>query len=250
MKDLEQTGKTILLSDFEMYFELHGKGKPLLLLHGFTGSGADLIPLFQPLTQHFQLIIPDLRGHGRSTNPSKQFSFHQVALDLFALLEHLQVDTCSAIGFSGGGCTLLHMANLKPNIITAMILVSAAPYFPQKTKEIMRQFTIETRSEAEWRAMRKIHAHGDEQIKMLWEQARAFSESEEMNFTANKLKAIQAKTLIVQGDRDPIYPLDLAIKMYEHIPNSYLWIVPNAGHVPSTPDFLESFITFVELFLS
>lgn len=112
----------------------------------------------------------------------------------------------------------------------------------------MREFSIDSRSEAEWQAMRKIHVHGDEQIKMLWQQAKALGESDEMDFTASKLKNIQAKTLIVQSDRDPIYPLELTIVMYEHIPNSYLWIVPNAGHVPSSPDFLESFVQYVDHF--
>lgn len=250
MKTSKCTSERILVNDFEMYFEVYGSGAPLLILHGFTGSGAGLAAPFKALTKNYQLIIPDLRGHGRSTNPSKRFSFQQAALDIFALLEHLKIDQCNAIGFSGGGCTLLQMVNLKPDIISAMSLVSAAPYFPQKTKELMRQFTVETRSETEWQAMRKIHEHGDAQIKLLWMQAKALAESDEMNFTASKLKSIRAKTLIVQGDRDPIYPLKLTIEMYEHIQNAYLWIVPNAGHVPSSPDFLESFSLYLDHFFN
>src|SRR5438067_2094013 len=92
---------TLSINDFDMYYEIHGKGFPLLFLHGFTGSGAALIQGFQHLSSNYQLIIPDLRGHGRSTNPSKKFTFKQAALDIFALLDYLHVPQCYAVGFSG-----------------------------------------------------------------------------------------------------------------------------------------------------
>lgn len=53
-----------------------------------------------------------------------------------------------------------------------------------------------------------------------------------MNFTSPYLSTIRAKTLIVHGDKDPLYPVNLAIELYQAIPKSYLWIIPNAGHVP------------------
>jgi pimeloyl-ACP methyl ester carboxylesterase len=241
---------TLSMNGFEMHYELHGEGSPLLILHGFTGSGAGLAELFKPLIATHQLIIPDLRGHGRSTNPSKQFTFRQAALDIFALLGHLNISKCKAVGFSGGGCVLLQMAYQQPERIKAMIIVSATPYFPQHAREIMKQFTVDTRQAEEWEAMRKLHFYGDEQIKMLWEQARNFSESyDDMNFTAEMLTQIQAKTLIVQGDRDPIYPIAQTMEMYEYIPNAYLWIIPNGGHVPITEDLIPEFVRYTKKFI-
>jgi len=233
-----------------MYYEIHGKGSPLLLLHGFTGSGAGLVQGFNQLSSNYQLIIPDLRGHGRSTNPSKKFTFRQAALDISALLEHLNIPKCSAIGFSGGGCTLLQMAYQQPEKIISMAIVSAAPYFPRETREMMKQFSVEDKTEAEWAAMRSIHFHGDEQIQMLWEQAKAFSEShDDMNFTSEVLSQIKAKTLIIQGDRDPLYPIELTIEMYKSITNAYLWIIPNGGHVPISADSIQEFINYLTKFL-
>jgi pimeloyl-ACP methyl ester carboxylesterase len=169
--------KIFTKNGFDMHYEIHGSGAPLLLLHGFTGSSAGLASLFNPFLDTHQLIIPDLRGHGRSTNPSKQFTFTQAASDVFSLLEHLHIDTCSAVGFSGGGCTLLHMATQKPDSIRSMALVSATTHFPEKTRELMRQFTVETRTADDWKSMRQKHHYGDDQIKMLWEQANAAGRS-------------------------------------------------------------------------
>lgn len=237
---------TIKINAIDMYYEIHGKGSPLLLLHGFTGSGAALVELFQDMIDEYQFIIPDIRGHGRSTNPSKLFTHRQAALDIEALLNHLNITSCSAIGFSGGGNILLHMAVQQCNTIKNMLTVSAISYFPNQAKEIMRQFTIESRSEEEWNAMRKIHFHGDEQIKMIWQQAKAMGTNEsDMNLTPDDLSKIKIKTHIVQGDRDPLYPLDVSIEMYKSITGSALWIIPNGGHVPITPFWLPTFKNYI-----
>lgn len=244
------SGKTLSVNGFDLYYEVHGEGAPLLLLHGFTGSGAGLAEIFKDLSKTHQLIIPDLRGHGRSTNPSNEYNFHQTALDIFALLDHLKINNCSAVGFSGGGMTLLHMAYQQPDRIRSMAIVSAAPYFPQSTRDFMKQVTVESHTSEEWEAMRKIHIHGDEQIKMIWQQANAFSENQDMDFTSDKLSKIKAKTLIIQGDRDPIYPLELTVEMYKGIPNSYLWIVPNGGHGPIIGGLIQEFINYLIKFIA
>jgi pimeloyl-ACP methyl ester carboxylesterase len=72
---IHQRSETISVNGMDMYYEVHGEGRPLLILHGFTGSGAGLAELFNELAKAYQLIIPDLRSHGRSTNPAKQFTF-------------------------------------------------------------------------------------------------------------------------------------------------------------------------------
>jgi pimeloyl-ACP methyl ester carboxylesterase len=77
------------------------------------------------------------------------------------------------------------------------------------------------------------HKLGDEQIVALWQWGRSLKNSyDDMNFTPEKLSAIRARTLIVYGDRDPLYPVEMAVEMYRAIPNSALWVVPNGGHGP------------------
>src|SRR5881397_1768679 len=123
------SGQTAAINGMQMYFEIHGEVEPLLLLHGFTGAGSNWQAFVSGLSREYQLIIPDLRGHGRSTNPSSEFTFRQCALDIFALLDHLGIERFKAIGLSGGGNTLLHMATQQPVRIVAMVLVSATSYY-------------------------------------------------------------------------------------------------------------------------
>jgi pimeloyl-ACP methyl ester carboxylesterase len=226
-------GQTIPVNGIEMYFETRGRGEPLVLLHGGGGVGANWRLIFKEPPEGFQLIVPDMRGHGRSTNPSGEFSFRQLARDVFALLDHLGVGRFKAVGMSMGAKTLLHMTTAQPARAEAVVLVSGAPYFPAEARALMREFGAAEHTEAEWRQMREWHKHGDEQIRALWRLGDLLKDSyTDMNFTPPLLSTIQARTLIVHGDRDPLYPVRLALEMYAAIPRSYLWVVPNGGHGP------------------
>ena len=133
-------GRIETLNGQELYFEVHGTGEPLLLLHGFSGSSQDWIPSLPQWGTKFQLVLSDLRGHGRSGILSKPFRHEDAASDTFALLDHLGVRTCKAVGISAGGNVLLHMATKQPDRVTAMVLVSATPYFPAQALRIMSQY--------------------------------------------------------------------------------------------------------------
>src|SRR5437773_2527403 len=250
METTSSTGQTIPINGMEMYYETRGKGEPLVLLHGGGGIGANWDLIFRALPKGYRLIVPDLRGHGRSTNPSLVFSFQQAALDVYAMLDLLGIERCKAIGVSLGAKTLLHMATQQPSRIEAMVLVSAAPYFPEQAREIMRNLSPDNRTEAEWAQMRQWHRHGDEQIRALWKMTNAFKDSyDDMNFTPSLLSIIKARTLIVHGDRDPLYPVDMAVELYSSIPHSYLWVIPNGGHGPIFGDMADQFAETALVFL-
>jgi pimeloyl-ACP methyl ester carboxylesterase len=243
MKSQSSTTQSIHINGMEIYYEIVGEGEPLVLLHGGGGIGANWELVFKDTPQGFSLVIPDLRGHGRSTNPSMEFSFRQSALDVFALLDYLGIERFQAIGLSMGAKTLLHMSTQQPTRIEAMVLVSAAPYFSEQARQIMRRFSTENHTDAEWQQMRQWHKHGDEQIQALWKLGESLKDNyTDMNFTPPYLSTIKARTLIVHGDRDPLYPVSLATEMYAAIPNSFLWVVPNGGHGPIFGEMSEDFV--------
>jgi pimeloyl-ACP methyl ester carboxylesterase len=226
-------GKSVAVNGIEMYYETSGEGEPLLLLHGFGSSGQTWAKFVPDFARRYQVIVPDLRGHGRSTNPANEFTHRQSALDVFALLDALGIKQVKAMGISTGGMTLLHMATQQPARVEAMVLIGATIYFPEQARGIMRRATVESLTPEMYERRREIHKRGDEQIRALQQQFHDFRNSyDDMNFTGPYRSTITARTLIVHGDRDQFFPVEIPQQMYNSIPNSFLWIVPRGGHVP------------------
>ena len=218
-----------------LFFRDTGSGDALLLLHGFTGSGDDWKHVFPEPLPGFRVIAPDLPGHGQSTHPRSDFKFADIARDVFALLDQLNIDRVKAIGMSAGANTLLHMATQQPSRVTAMIHVSGTPRFPDQARAIMRS----------------MKADGDERTRALARYAHAFADDrDDMNFTSATLSTITARTLIVHGDRDPLYPVEQAVELLRGIANSALWVVPNGGHGPIFGEQAAPFVHTALAFLA
>jgi pimeloyl-ACP methyl ester carboxylesterase len=229
--------KRLDLGDAELAYQIRGDGPPLLLLHGFLGSSADWVHLFDldQLARGHRLIMPDTRGHGQSTNPGGTFSHRQCAQDVRALLDHLNIDRVKAVGLSSGGNTLLHLATSAPGRVDAMVLIGAPSYYPAPARAIMRAVPDEGPTE---------------QIRALARIARGFAAShDDMAFTPPLLATIAARTLIVTGDRDPLYPLEIFVEQYRAIPGAALMVIPNGGHDAvfgeARPDFVRTALAFL-----
>ena len=236
--------RTVSLADGELLYRQQGTGIPLLLLHGLTGTGKDFEHLFslEQLAQTHRVIRPDARGHGRTTTRATDFTFRRCALDLLALLDRLQLDCVRTVGISLGAKTLLHLAREAPTRVRAMVLVSAAPRFPEATRASFRALAAAPHSDGEWAAMRHQHAQGDAQIRALYElPARLADDPTDICFSSDDLRKMVTPTLIVTGDRDPLYPVELALELYRSMPSASLWVVPNGGHSPVFGERREDF---------
>jgi pimeloyl-ACP methyl ester carboxylesterase len=219
--------------DIEMHYETRGSGSPLVLLHEFGGCSGNWHPFTDALSRSYRLINVDLRGHGASTNPQGTFTHRQSARDVFALLDSLGVHRFKAMGISAGGMTLLHMATEQPDRIDAMVLIGAAPYLPEATRAIQRQVSVENMPPEARELHERCATRGEEQIQQLVSQFSSFHASyDDVTFTPPYLATIAARTMVVHGDRDPFFPVELAVEMYRAIPEASLWIIPHGGHVP------------------
>ena len=227
-----------------------GQGDPLLLLHGFGEHSGTWEPLVAELSKEYRLVIPDLRGHGESTNPLPNFTHGDAARDVSGLLDELELTEVRAVGFSSGGMVLLHMATAEPERFTALALVGTTPYLPEGAREIMRGLDAEAMPMAQLDAMGLVH--GDTaQARLLLRQFVDMEDSySDINFTPPLLSTITAHTLVIHGDRDPFFPVSIPVGVYEAIPESFLLVFPNLGHEPFPRDtagrryYVESLLRF------
>ncbi len=116
---------TISLNATELYYESIGSGPPLLLIHGLGSSGDDWAFQRDDLARHHRLLLPDLRGSGRSAKPSGPYSIAQFAADLWALVDELDLKRIDVLGFSLGGAVALEMALARPLAVRRLILCNA-----------------------------------------------------------------------------------------------------------------------------
>lgn len=242
--------QTAPVNGIEMRYEIRGTGEDLVLLHGFSGCGRTWEPFVETLAREYRLIIPDLRGHGGSTGSDGAFTHRQAATDVLALLDRLGVRRFRAMGISTGGMTLLHAATRQPDRIEAMVLIGATTHFPEQARKIMRGAAVETLPPPVLEDFRRCAMRGEAQVRELVAQFHAFKDSyDDMTFTPPHLATIKARTLIVHGDRDEFFPVSIPVAMYQAIPGSALWIVPQGDHVPIFGDRAPAFLEAVRAFL-
>jgi pimeloyl-ACP methyl ester carboxylesterase len=112
-----------------------GDKPPLVALHGLIGSGACLSPLARTLEADFDVILPDARGHGRSSAPANGYSYPELAADVIGLIKKLDLDAPILLGHSMGGLTAAVVASLLESVISGLVLVDPTFISPERQRE-------------------------------------------------------------------------------------------------------------------
>jgi pimeloyl-ACP methyl ester carboxylesterase len=225
----KKAGKYVNIRGCNIYYEIYGKGEPLLIIHGNGGSIKDFsnqIPFFSP---KYQVILADSRAQGKSNDDQDSLSYEMMADDFALLLDHLKIDSANVIGWSDGGINGLLLASRHPKKVKKLAVTGANlipdaeiaidPWVVQDVKKAMDSLSVLPQSLQVKRSL-KLQ-------KLLYFQPHISHE---------ELAKIQCPTLVIGGDNDVILPKH-TLEIAENIRQSYLWILPNSGH--STPIFYK-----------
>ncbi|UAY52922.1 alpha/beta fold hydrolase [Ferruginibacter albus] len=216
-------GNYKLINGIKLYYEIYGKGEPVLLIHGNGGSISSFknnIPYF---ATKYKVITVDSRSQGKSLDAGDSISFELMANDFITLLDSLQIDSCNVIGWSDGGITALIMAMRYPSRIKK-IAASGANIIPDSTA---LSAGLYKEMQEEYNRKKNMDLYKSSTEKNEWKLFLLDYFQPHINFS--ELAAIKCPSLIICGDRDLIR-LEHTIKIYQNIPNAWLWIVPNSGH--------------------
>lgn len=113
------------VNGLRMYYETHGSGRPLILLHGGLGSGEMFGPILPTLAEHRKVIAVDLQGHGRTADIERPIDIKLMADDIAALIDHLGLDKPDVVGYSLGGGVALFTAVKYPDRVRRLVTASA-----------------------------------------------------------------------------------------------------------------------------
>lgn len=133
------TGQYAAVNGLEMYYEIHGQGTPLVLLHGGLGSGRMFGPVLTELAQHHRVILPDLQGHGRTADIDRPLDLASMGDDVAALIGHLHLDRPAVVGYSLGGGVAFQTALRHPDKVGRLVIASAEMRSEAVDPEILAQ---------------------------------------------------------------------------------------------------------------
>src|SRR5438105_10018192 len=123
--DVKGSGQYAEVNGVKLYYETHGAGHPLILLHGGLGSGEMFGPVLPLLAERHQVVAVDLQGHGRTADIDRPLDVRLMADDIAALIDHLGLDRPDLVGYSLGGGVALHTAAKYPTRANRLVAASA-----------------------------------------------------------------------------------------------------------------------------
>lgn len=222
-------GKYVELRGIKMYYEVYGKGEPLLIIHGNGGSINNFVYQIPYFAKNYQVILADSRAQGKTVDDSDSLSYEMISEDLNALLDRLKLKDVNVIGWSDGGIEGLLLAMNHPDKVKKLA-VTGANLWPDSTavdpfvyKMVMDQ---NIKGVDALKRMKNPTPKMKNQLKLMHLLAY------EPNIKLETLKKITCPTLVIGGDHDVIRTKH-TVAIAEAITKSYLWILPNSGH--STP---------------
>jgi pimeloyl-ACP methyl ester carboxylesterase len=231
------------VNGLQMYYEIHGAGEPLVLLHGAFGAIDLWGPILTTLAETHQVIAVELQGHGHTADIlDRPLRYEQMADDVAALMEHLGIAQADVIGYSMGGTTGLQLAIRHPQRVRTLVTVSpnyrSDGYYPELLAGL-QQMTLEIFAGTPEEAAYLRHAPHPEDFPVLVEKQKVLPQA--FAFPDEDVAAITAPTLVVLGDADIVRP-EHAVALFRllgggvpsdltgSLPNSQLAILPGTTH--------------------
>lgn len=235
-----QTGSFVNANGINIYYESFGSGKSLLFLHGSMGTGSVWKPYVPMLSNDFNIILPDVRGHGKTENPDTAMDLHLIADDVVALIEALKLEKPFLCGWSMGGDVSLDVAIRYPDCVSGLIVGGVTHHVSDSYFTSLKAMGVEGPGRINFEQAEKSIPQLIDLWKMEhvqspthWKELITQLSFEMLNPTLpaeDDIKKITVPTLIVWGDRDQFLPVEDAVKLYRLISNARLAVVPNADH--------------------
>ncbi len=221
-----KVGKFVNIDDIKMYYEIYGKGKPLILIHGNGSSISGMKNQIEFFRKDYRVIVADSRGHGKTSIGKGKLTYVKMATDYANLLNKLQIDSAYVLGWSDGGIIGLLITINNPKYVSKLAIMGAnlqpdsTAVYPWAVKMVKQKTEIankmiETKdTTANWVLASKL-------LGLLREQP---------NITLADLHKISAKVLVLAGDKDVIRE-EHTVLIYQNIRDAQLCIFPAETHL-------------------
>lgn len=237
--------------DISLYYDVHGRGEPLLLIAGLGSDSSSWAGICCKLAKHFRVIAFDNRGSGRSNTSNKKYSIREMADDAISLIDHLQIKKCHVLGHSMGGYIAQELAMYYPERVGKLILEATALVSSSRNNMLFNDFLKRFEKDHDNEALIRLWAYWlfspktFERKKFIATFIRKAStypylqSAEEFKVQINaivsfsacaNIKNIKAKTLIIIGSDDILIYSAESMKLAKCIKGSVFEEIKNTGH--------------------
>lgn len=216
------------VNGIRLWYAVFGQGDPVVFLHGGLANAAYWGRQVPAVAQHYQVIVMDGRGHGRSTRDARPYGYDLMADDVVGLLDTLGISRAAVVGWSDGGILGLDLAIRHPDRVTKLFAFAANTDPSGVLDGVEKNPTFAAfiaRAGREYRALSATPDGYDAfvaAISRMWET--------QPNWTADQLRAIRLPVLVVDGDHDEAIRRPHTEQIAAAIPGAGLLILPNTSH--------------------
>ncbi len=249
------------VNGLQMYYEIHGQGEPLVLLHGAYGTIDLWGPILSTLAETRRVIAVELQGHGHTADIDRPIRYEPMADDVAAMMEHLDIAQADIFGYSMGGGVALQMAMRHPERLRKMVVISVsyttAGVYPEVWAGIS-EITPEIFAGTPFEEAYLRNAPNPDDFPTLVEKLKDL-DMQEYAWPEDEIRAIAAPTLLVIGDSDVVRP-EHVVELFRllgggvpgdltGLPKSQLAILPGTTHVSIVFDGAEMLLAVSTRFL-
>ncbi|MHA2007311.1 MAG: alpha/beta fold hydrolase [Promethearchaeota archaeon] len=254
------------VNDLKICYKVQGKGFPIILIHGLGSKKESFMAQIPELSKHFQVIVLDMRGAGKSSRPNYHYTMDMFADDIKGLMDYLKIDNAHLVGFSFGGMIAQTFVLKYPSYIAKLILINTSGLL-KIPKDADLEAYIQTRIKglelskhdpikAFWQSTqlgfppefreKMLNAKPKEKFYGLWsiedlieyyttdpprpQDFRNIISSLKSLNTSNRLHEINHNTLLLTASHDILVPKERMFEIHNIIPNSSIRVIENAGH--------------------
>jgi pimeloyl-ACP methyl ester carboxylesterase len=247
------------VNGLDIYYEIHGSGRPLVLLHGGLSTiGTDFGQVLQPLAETRRTIGIEQQGHGHTADIDRPLTYEQMAEDTATLLRQLEVEQADFFGYSMGGGIALQIAMRHPELVRKLVPAGGTAYRPDglypEILEGIEHMTPEALAGSEFEKAYARTAPRPENWPALIARMQELDAGWK-GWSPEDIQSIAAPTLVIIGDSDIVRP-EHAVELFRllgggvpgdlaGLPRSQLAVLPGATHVGlvDRADWLISMVT-------
>ena len=250
------------VNGLEMYYEIHGSGERLVLLHSAFYTIELWGPFLASLAETHQVIAVEFQGHGHTADIDRPFSYEQLADDVAAVMDYLAIDQADVVGHSIGADTALQVAIRHPERVRKLVPISGKYRYDGEYPELLAGIQMMTpdvfAGTPYVEAYRRI-APNPEDFPLLVEKLKTFF-GQEYAWPEEDLRSITAPTLLMIGDSDIVRP-EHELELFRllgggvagdlvGLPTSQLAILPGTTHASIVGDRSDLVVAMIEAFLA